>query len=149
MNKILWVDEEVAVAFPDMLDLRFAGYFVENADTAPVALDHIIENKTTLHEYVAIVIDIQLPFDDDLRFVDPNDPYATFAGLKICDEIRRSFDNNEWEAFRKRTLLYTRLPNTRRMERIRKYASENNLSFVYKSGTESLLSKLRELKLIK
>lgn len=147
MKSIFWVDEEASVTFPDIKELQYRGYKTVQVGCAGDALDWFLSSRAELSSYVAFVIDIQLPIYDDERFVDQRKTHGTFAGLRLCELIEAKLGSDEWAAISHRFLLYTRLPDTSRMARIKEFAKERGLYFSHKDG--SLLDTLIDCGLLR
>lgn len=153
MNKLLgrlfWVDEEETVAFPDIAYLRYQGYQVDLIGSAGEAVDWFNTEKSSLEDYLAFVIDVQLPSNGDNRFHDAPTFQGAFTGLKVCELVKMNVGAELWGSLRSRFVLYTRLPDTSRMARIKEFAEAERLHFVHKLGDVSLSERLRTLGLIR
>ena len=146
MNKIFWVDEEESVTFPDIKYLEYKGFVVDQVACAGDALDWFAKMRNELGSFAAFIIDIQLPIFDDDRFLGERSTHGTFAGLRLCELVEEYLGPEGWRRVSGRFLLYTRLPNTSRMARIKTFAEDKKLLFAHKDG--SLIDTLIENKLI-
>lgn len=141
---IFWVDEEENAAFPEMIQLRFHGLNVEFISDVVQALDRITSDEFDPLIYRAFVIDAHMPNHGDARFERRSILDRSLAGVRLCDILVADY-SGVWEGLRGRTLIYTMLPQSPRVDVVRLFANQNDIAFVHKSNDGQIYDHLQGL----
>jgi hypothetical protein len=141
-ERVLWVDDDAALAYPDIIDLQLRKYEVTHIREADRAIDWFLENRLVVKSYCRFLVDVQLPTNGDSRF-NPEEmagelAHGRFAGMKICELLSQNLAS-EWDYIRPRLVLFTRLLNNDRIQVIQKFASSNNIIFLRRSSGQSIM----------
>ncbi len=140
-GSVFWMDEEENAAYPEMIQLRFHNYRIEYMTDVDRALDRILSQEFNPAEYKAFILDAHMPTFGDPRFEQPDSIDRSLAGVRFCDIISK-LHPNIWNIMSARTLIYTMLPPSPRVEAVRKFASQHNIEFVHKNDEGQIYDRL-------
>jgi hypothetical protein len=141
---ILWIDEEENAAYPEMIQLRFYGYEIDFMPDVVEALNTVTSAAFDPSKYGAFVIDAHMPNYGDARFERQSILDRSLAGVRLCDILVNDF-TDLWDTLRNRTLIYTMLPQSPRVDIVRLFAASNNIAFVHKSDDGQIYDHLRKM----
>jgi len=143
-HTIFWLDEEENAAYPEMVQIRFHGVEIDYMKNVVSALDRIISSSFDPDSYSAFVIDAHMPTFGDSRFEKSNLLDRNLAGMRLCDILVNQYEPI-WQKLRGKTLIYTMLPQSPRVEAVQKFAKENGAGFFHKSEDDQLYEHLKNL----
>jgi len=145
---VFWMDEEENAAYPEMIQLKFHDVGIEYMTDVDRALDHVSSSVFDPTVYSAFIIDAHMPTYGDPRFERTSTIDRSLAGVRFCDILSIDFEPL-WAKVRSRTLIYTMLPPSPRVEAVRKFAKQHELAFVHKTDDGQIWERLNALGWIK
>ena len=143
-NKLVfWLDEEENAAYPEIIQLKFHGCRVDYMSAVDRALDRITSSSFDTAIYSAFVFDAHMPNYGDRRFESANAIDKSLAGVRLCDILSSNF-STLWDTMKIRSIIYTMLPQSSRVDYIRRFASSNSIKFIHKTDDGQIYEYLKE-----
>lgn len=144
-SKVFWLDEEENAAYPEILQIKFHQIEVEYIKDVDRALDFLSGSPFCASSFSAFIIDAHMPTYGDPRLErDKETIHKSLAGVRLCSVLAADY-GPRWAELRERVLLYTNLPASERVDKVRSFAHEQGIQFQHKTADGAIFQKLKSL----
>ena len=143
-GSVFWMDEEENAAYPETIQLRFHSYHIDYMLEVDKALDRVTSSGFDAHTYKAFILDAHMPTFGDAGFEQSGPIDRSLAGVRFCEILSRQH-KELWAVSSVRTLIYTMLPPSPRVEAVRKFANQHDVAFIHKTDDGQIYERLTQL----